>query len=164
MGDGTKHKNRSWLTGDINSRWISQVVRPCPREARARDHSKLPGDVKFAWQYVLEQAVRKKAYNWVRLEEVDTITEGIAKAFRYPEILNLHFVIPLTTTAAGPAWPHRRRRSHKRPDGAEDGSPMKKAKKGLMVKSPDGKPISFKLNNNVSFHTCVIGLYSLTSI
>ena len=150
----TKHRNRGWLGGDIRDAFRKLSDHILGKHVHGIS---LPNDARPGWQFVLEyeHAVRKKAYNWVRLAEVDSIVEGILKAMKDPEVMNLHFVVPVTTWsgAASSRAPSGATLLHKpapkkRPEGREDGSPPKKSKKGLHVKTPEGKAICFKYNNN----------------
>ena len=70
----------------------------------------MPHDQKPKWEIVqhYEQEVRKKAYQWVRPGDAPTIEEALLKAIKDPKIMNLHFVIPVTTSVASIVLAQRR--------------------------------------------------------
>ena len=98
------------------------------------------------------QEIRKRAYQWVRRGEVPTLEEGILKGIKDAEVMNLHFVVPVTThLVAGNASSNKAAPSSTASKGAgkskNKGGGNKPTKK-LHVKTPDGKPLCFKYNNN----------------
>ena len=96
----TKHRNRVWLQGGLVEcyRHLSDHVLgkhvhglnlPGPR-----DHPR--------WELVLgyEQEVRKRAYQLIRRGDEPTLEAAMRRAISDPETMNLHFVVPLTTSLA----------------------------------------------------------------
>ena len=86
------------------------------------------------------------------------------KAIGDPETMNLHFVVPLTTSlASGSSSGARATGAPAKPGAAGPSSGNKGAKGGgrnakpvkkLQVKTPDGRPLCFKYNNNNFVHQC----------
>ena len=84
----TRHRNRVWLQGPLieTFRQLSDHVLGKYVAGLALPHNQKP-----KWEIVLsyEQEVRKKAYQWVRQGDVPTLEEGLQKAIKDPEIMNL---------------------------------------------------------------------------
>ena len=148
----TRHRNRVWLQGGIVEafRQVSDHILGKYVSGLA-----LPNDQKPKWEIVLsyEQEIRKKAYQWVRQGDSPTIEEALLKAIRDPELMNLHFVIPVTTSVAASASsssaPKQRTTSPTAKGNSKGKKPDNtKATKKLHVKTPDGRPLCFKYNNN----------------
>ena len=76
------------------------------------------------------------------------------KAIKDPEIMNLHFVIPVTTSVASSSSSSTVPKQRTTSPVAKGGNKGKgrgdsaKATKKLHVKTPDGRPLCFKYNNN----------------
>eukprot|EP00435_Cladocopium_sp_Y103_P027204 s3945_g6.t1 len=110
------------------------------------------------WETILayEQEVRKRAYQWVRRGDVATLEEALEKGVKDAEVMNLHFIIPLTTSLAGSSGSGGGGRTQTKvtttptAKGSGKGHNRGGAKpaKKLHVKTPDGRPLCFKYNNN----------------
>lgn len=106
-----------------------------------------------------EQEVRKRAYQLIRQGDEPTLEAAMRRAISDPETMNLHFVVPLTTSLAssgsggggrptgavtkagqgGPQSPGK---------GCKGAGRAPKGVKKLQVKTPDGRPLCFKYSNN----------------
>ena len=95
----TKHLNRVWLQGHL-----IEAFRQLSDHILGRHVSglALPQEQKPKWAIVLnyEQEIRKKAYQWVRKGDIATLEEGILRGIKDAEVMNLQFVVPVTTTVA----------------------------------------------------------------
>ena len=150
----TRHRNRVWLQGPLieTFRQLSDHVLGKYVAGLALPHNQKP-----KWEIVLsyEQEVRKKTYQWVGQGDVPPLEEGLQKAIKDPEIMNLNFVIPATTSiasssSAAPQYSCRTTSPVASKAGAKGkgrGSGPKPTKK-LHVKTPDGRPLCFKYKNN----------------
>ena len=149
----TRHRNRDWLQGAIieafrqlSDHILGKYVAGLP----------LPHEQKPKWEIVLsyEQELRKKAYQWVRQGEVPTLEEALLKVLKDPELMNLHFVIPVTTSVASSSSSSaapRQPSSPSAPKGKGKGrGTSARPTKDLHVKTPDGRPLCFKFNNLTS--------------
>ena len=147
----TRHRNRVWLQGAIieafrqlSDHILGKYVAGLP----------LPHEQKPKWEIVLsyEQELRKKAYQWVRQGDVATLEEALQKVLKDPELMNLHFVIPVTTSVAASsssASAPRQPSSPSAPKGKGKGrGTSARPTKKLHVKTPDGRPLCFKFNNS----------------
>ena len=153
----TKHRNRVWLQGGLveSYRHLSDHVL-----GKHVHGLQLPHEQRPRWELVLgyEQEVRKRCYQLLRRGEEPTLEDAMKRAISDPETMNLHFVVPLTTSiAASTGGGGRTTSSTTKPGQASTSSPSKGAKGGgrgprpvkkLHVKTPDGRPLCFKYNNN----------------
>eukprot|EP00435_Cladocopium_sp_Y103_P026843 s3622_g6.t1 len=149
----TKHRNPVWLQGrllDIYRQLSDHIL------GRHVAGLQLPGGQTPQWETVLkyELEIRKRAYEAVRQGDEPTLEAALTKAMKDSEVMNLHFIIPVTTAAASSAssssTPTARTAS---PAGSKGGSKGKakggvRPAKKLHVKTPDGRPLCFKFNNN----------------
>eukprot|EP00435_Cladocopium_sp_Y103_P031679 s3830_g8.t1 len=99
--------------------------------------------------------IRKKAYRAVREGDSPTLEDGLSKAMKDSEVMNLHFIIPVTTaTAASSSASSSRQAARPASPAGQKGGAKGKTKGGvrpakkLHVKTPDGRPLCFKFNNN----------------
>ena len=151
----TKHRNRVWLQGHLIEafRQLSDHIL-----GRHVFGLALPQEQKPKWEIVLsyEQEIRKKAYQWVRQGDVATLEEGILRGIKDAEVMNLHFVVPVTTNVATSSFGGGVRQTQ-RPASPAAGKAAGKGKgrgggirptKKLFVKTPDGRSLCFKYNNN----------------
>eukprot|EP00435_Cladocopium_sp_Y103_P008775 s235_g2.t1 len=148
----TKHRHKVWLQGDI----VEAYRRLSDHILGKHCHGiALPGERRPEWSVILsyEQEIRKRAYQWVRQGDVATLEDGILRGIKDAETMNLHFIIPLTTSAASssnkaPAAPKQGTQPAASPKGTAKGRGKgNKATKKLHVKTADGKAICFKYNN-----------------
>ena len=106
--------------------------------------------------------IRKKAYQLVRLGEASALANALETACKSPELLNLHFVMPLTTSAdffapagsdavAFPPVPAHLQRPRK---GSGKGNPRAVKKGALKSKTAAGRPICFRWNNGKCSGNC----------
>ena len=98
-----------------------------------------------------EQEIRKKAYQCVRKGDIATLEEGILRGIKDAEVMNLQFVVPVTTTVATSSIGGGARQTQ-RPVSPAAGKAAGKGKgrgggirptKKLFVKTPDGRPLCF---------------------
>ena len=149
----TKHRNRVWLQGAIldSFRQLSDHVLGKHVFGLALPHEQRP-----KWEMVLnyEQEIRKRAYQWVRRGEVPTIEEGIVRGIKDPEAMNLHFIVPVTTSLAASASGGSTSKPAAATSTGSKGGGKTKTKGGnrpakkLHVKTPDGRALCFKFNNS----------------
>ena len=147
----TRHNNRTWLEGDVIEafRLLSDHVLGKHVHGIA-----LPQELKPNWTTVLsyEQEIRKKAYMAVRRGDAPNIATALGKSIKDPEVMNIHFVIPVTTAAAlsgARSTTKQTSTSSQSPEGnGGKGAKGPKGTKKLHVKTGDGKAICFKFNNN----------------
>ena len=167
----TKHKNEPCLTTDLLEafRRLSDFVLG---KHVANLTLMMGGSARRpAWKLVLsfEQEIRKKAYQLVRVGEVSTVASAIEAACKSPELLNLHFVMPLTTSAEffssatseaiafPPVPPVPFQRPRKGSGKGEKGSNPRAVKKvALKTRSAAGRPICFRWNNMVNAMVIVV--------
>lgn len=156
----TKHRNQSWLSSDVieafrrfSDHILGKHVAGCP--LMVQGVARQP-----AWKLVLsyEQEVRKHAYQLLRDGDETSLSDALVKACKSPELLNLHFLLPLTTSAdhmssvpsdaPGPwAWYSRDKAGKGKGKGGKDGDKDAVKKHTLKIKTDDGKRICFKFNN-----------------
>ena len=156
----TKHRNQSWLSSDVieafrrfSDHILGKHVAGCP--LMVQGVARQP-----AWKLVLsyEQEVRKHAYHLLRDGDESSLSDALAKACKSPELLNLHFLLPLTTSAdhmssvhsdaPGPwAWYSPHKTGKGKGKGGKDGDKDAVKKHTLKIKTDDGKRICFKFNN-----------------
>ena len=154
----TKHRNRVWLQGGLVEAYCHLSDHVLGKHVHGLQ---LPHEQKPRWELVLgyEQEVRKRAYQLLRRGEEPTLEDAMKRAISDPETMNLHFVVPLTTSIAA---------SHSSSSGGRQGGTTAKPGQGgpgpnkgskgagcgpkpvkkLQVKTPDGRPLCFKYNNN----------------
>ena len=153
----TKHRNRVWLQGGLVEAYRHLSDHVLGKHVYGLQ---LPHEQRPKWELILsyEQEVRKRAYQLLRRGDEPTLEEAMKKAIGDPETMNLHFVVPLTTTlASGSSSGARAAGAPAKPGAAGPSSGNKGAKGGgrnakpvkkLQVKTPDGRPLCFKYNNN----------------
>eukprot|EP00435_Cladocopium_sp_Y103_P020454 s3417_g5.t1 len=134
----TKHRNRVWLQGGL-----LDIFRQLSDHILGRHVAglTLPSGQSPQWDTVQGDA--------------PTLEDGLTKAMKDAEVMNLHFIIPVTTSvAAGSASSSSRPAARPASPAAAKGGTKGKAKGGnrptkkLHVKTPDGRPLCFKFNNN----------------
>eukprot|EP00435_Cladocopium_sp_Y103_P054859 s1874_g18.t1 len=90
----------------------------------------------------------------LRQGDEPTLEAALTKAMKDSEVMNLHFIILVTTTAASSASSSSRPAARPASPAGNKGGSKGKSKGGarpakkLHVKTPDGRPLCFKLNNN----------------
>ena len=165
----SKHKNCAWLSADLLDafRRLSDFV--LGKFIAGHPIMSGNGTRKPAWKLVLsfEQEIRKKAYQLVRLDEAKTLAAALEEACKSPELLNLHFLMPLTTSTeflsvAADDMPDQSQ-WYSRGKGKGKGK-LGKSKDGKLVeklflktKTDDGKCICFKFNNGKCSDPSVCG-------
>jgi hypothetical protein len=94
----TKHKNRAWLNPQVvdDYRKLSDFV--LGKHVAQLEISTGYGVRGPPWSLVLafENALRKKAYEAIREGSQSTISSALTAIRKDPEIMNLHFLVPLT--------------------------------------------------------------------
>eukprot|EP00435_Cladocopium_sp_Y103_P023419 s974_g5.t1 len=150
----TKHRGRVWLQGNLIEAYRQLSDHILGRHVAGLQ---LPQEQKPKWETILayEQEIRKRAYQWVRRGDVATLEEGLEKGIKDAEVMNLFFIIPVTTSMASSSSASGTRQPPRvsPPTGGkgagktQNKTGVKPAKK-LHVKTPDGKPLCFKFNNN----------------
>ena len=149
---------------------LQALVRFCSRQVHS-GHPIMSGNCtrRPASKLVLsfEQEIRKKAYQQVRLDEAKSLAAALEEACKSPELLSLHFLMPLTTSTGflsvaaddmpGPdQWFGRGKGKGKGKFGkGKDGKFAKKF--FLKTKTDDGKSICFKFNNGKCSDPSVCG-------
>jgi hypothetical protein len=155
----TKHRNRVWLQGGLVECYRHLSDHVLGKHVHGLN---LPGPHDHPrWELVLgyEQEVRKRAYQLIRRGDEPTLEAAMRRAISDPETMNLHFVVPLTTSLAssGSGGGGRPAGAAAKPGQGGPQSPGKGSKgagratknvKKLQVKTPDGRPLCFKYNNN----------------
>ena len=155
----TKHRNRVWLQGGLVEAYRHLSDHVLGKHVHGLQ---LPHEQKPRWELVLgyEQEVRKRAYQQPRRGEEPTLEDAMRRAISDPETMNLHFVVPLTTNIAASyssGSGGRQGGTTAKPGQGGAQSPSKGSKgagrgpkpvKKLQVKTPDGRPLCFKYNNN----------------
>ena len=156
----SKHRNVSWLTDDVVEAFrrftdfiLGKHIAGCP--LMLQGVARVP-----AWKLVLafEQEARKKAYQLVRDGDAATLSQGLELACKSSELVNLHFLMPLTTStefmssllsdgsdSAPFSWSKGKGKGKGKSKGKEKDSQTKKF--FLKTKTRDGQRICFKFNN-----------------
>ena len=160
----SKHKNEACLTADLLEafRRLSDFV----LGKHVANHTLMMGGTvrRPAWKLVLsfEQEIRKKAYQLVRVREASALANALETACKSPELLNLHFVMPLTTSADffapaasdAVAFPPVQAHLQRPRKGSGKGNPRAVKKGALKSKTAAGRPICFRWNNGKCSGNC----------
>eukprot|EP00435_Cladocopium_sp_Y103_P059148 s1782_g21.t1 len=154
----TEHSERNWLITMAASTGIHREERQALGRWAVKESSDeyIRAAQRIVSKIQAEVLVRlRNDRDWeLRHAGLDSVEEGILKGIKDAETMNLHFIIPLTTSASSSAGsstkatPKTANQPAANPKGNAKGRGKGgKATKKLHVKSADGKAICFRYNN-----------------